>query len=184
MLKLLTCPEIARRSGYSRMHIARLAQKNALPGERLLTAGGQYRYECTPKMIRWMRLMRTRRGTGYMRDSCFIFRKYYTRSCAAVGGDRGVALREIACLLEEVDERILEILEMGPEPTLDEYNALQDCLRPAVIGLINRDKTVTKLMSALEPAQPAKPKGQAKRTAPSQPVTAGKSKTTRAPVPG
>jgi hypothetical protein len=181
MPKLLTCPEIARRSGYSRMHIARLAQKNALPGERILTAGGQYRYECAPKMVRWMRLMRTRRSSDQMRDSCFIVRKYYSRSTAAVVGDRGVALWEITCLLEEIDERILEVLEGGPEPTRQEYDTLLRCLGPAIAGLTKCHETIAKAMGA--PAPTPQPKGQAKRTAPSQPVTAGKSKTTRAPVP-
>jgi hypothetical protein len=66
MPKFLTCPEIARRSGYSRMHIARLAKQGRLPGERIVTAGGQYRYACTPEMLRWMRLMRTRHRGGLM----------------------------------------------------------------------------------------------------------------------
>ena len=180
MPKFLTCPEIARRSGYSRMHIARLAKEGRLPGERIVTAGGQYRYACTPEMLRWMRLMRTRHRGGLMPPSSLVFRRFRPRSSAAVGRDRGVAIWEIDCLLEEVDERIVEVLSMGPPPTAEEYTSLLQCLRPAVLGLAKREATITKLMSHV-PSATAQPKGKSKRSGPLPPVKEARSRTTREP---
>jgi DNA ligase-1 len=157
-----------------------LAKEGRLPGERIVTAGGQYRYACTPEMLRWMRLMRTRHRGGLMPPSSLVFRRFRPRSSAAVGRDRGVAIWEIDCLLEEVDERIVEVLSMGPPPTAEEYTSLLQCLRPAVLGLAKREATITKLMSHV-PSATAQPKGKSKRSGPLPPVKEARSRTTREP---
>jgi hypothetical protein len=89
-----------------------------------------------------------------------------------------VAIWEIGCLLEEVDERIVEVLSMEPPPTAEEYTSLLQCLRPAVLGLGKREAAITKLMSH-GPSATAQPKGKSKQPASSLPVKEGRSRTTR-----
>ena len=73
MPTLLTCPEIARRTGYSRMQITRLAGLDQIPGGRTITKGGQLRYELTPALAEWIRVMRRRPTKVTRLDSgCFI----------------------------------------------------------------------------------------------------------------
>lgn len=55
MARLLTCPQLATLTGYSRMQLVRWAQDDRIPGKRIITKGQQYRYEFTPELKEWIK---------------------------------------------------------------------------------------------------------------------------------
>ena len=122
MPKYLSCPEIARRMGYSRMQVARWAKNNMIPGSRIITQGYHYRYELTPTLAAWIRIRR-RKG-----------RERHMGLVGAVGideqGNRVVPC-EIIC--EEINELISEIVRRigdisPPNPTPHQEGC--SCLHP------------------------------------------------------
>lgn len=49
----LSCPELARLTGYSRMQIQRLARANRIPSRRI-TSGGRYRFHPDDALQEWI----------------------------------------------------------------------------------------------------------------------------------
>ena len=128
MPKYLSCPEIARRMGYSRMQVARWAKNNMIPGSRIITQGYHYRYELTPTLAAWIRIRR-RKG-----------RERHMGLVGAVGideqGNRVVPC-EIICeeineLISEIVRRIGDISPPNPTPTPAQLRTLDERLAESI----------------------------------------------------
>ena len=124
MAKYLTCPEIARRIGYSRMQVARWAKENRIPGTRIVTAGGHYRYKLDPLLTKWIRLRRRQGREPWMGFSGALEVKHPAKR--VISGQQ--ICREIDELLDEIGHRVLEIALPNPIPTQAELKALDDRL--------------------------------------------------------
>lgn len=163
--KLLTCPEIARRIGRSRGHVARLAKQTRIPGDRITTAGGHYRYELTPDLAEWMHKVRcpSRRKKKYKME-------FFTLICRASrredGSDTALVCEEIGDFVGEIEERV-EVL-LNRRPSILTVRQLREALLPAISRLIVIDQRLQKRLPAKdgsqttpEPAPPSQAPGSA-----------------------
>lgn len=145
MPTMLSCPEIARRTGYSRMHVNRLARQNKIPSERTITKGGHFRYELTPDLAEWIRVMRARPKYGRLLDSDFYMFGCRTSKKRERARDRVVITEEIGLLLKEIDRRTTEFLNIEPDATNDEIAMLRKIMVPAILELMRLDTNVADL---------------------------------------
>ena len=145
MPTMLSCPEIARRTGYSRMHVTRMARKNEIPGERIITKGGHFRYELTPELAEWIRVMRARPRYGRLLDSDFyMFARRANKKRERVR-DRVVITEEITLLLKEIERRVSEFLDIEPDATNDDITKLRKIMVPLIMELMRLDTNVADL---------------------------------------
>lgn len=138
---LLTCPDIARRTGYSRMQITRLAGLDQIPSERIITKGGQYRYELTPHLAEWIRVRRRRPPKITRLDSGgFIL------GCRAQKGPRqrntAMILEEMKLFTKEIRSRVTEVQDQCPSN--EEHEILRDTLHTCIMALIRCSEAMRK----------------------------------------
>lgn len=139
--KLLTCPEIARRVGRSRGHVARLAKQSRIPGDRITTAGGHCRYELTPDLAEWMHKVRCppRRKKKFKME-------FFTLICLASrredGSDTALVCEEIGDFVGEIEERVEVLLKR--RPSILTVRQLREALLPAIGRLIVIDQRLQK----------------------------------------
>lgn len=127
--KYLSCPEIARRIGYSRMQVTRWAKVHMIPGIRHITPGKQYRYELTPELAAWIRL---RRRQGRERPWMGFMGALDSDKPAKRVISGKIICREIDELLEEIERRVAEITIPNPVPTEAELRALHERLTRSI----------------------------------------------------
>jgi len=139
MPKYLTCPEIARRIGRSRGHVARLAKLNKIPADRITTAGGHYRYELTPDLAEWMHKVRCppRRKKKFKME-------YFTLICRASrredGADTALVCEEIGDFVGEIEQRVEVLLKR--KPSILTVRQLKQALDPAICRLLQLDRSL------------------------------------------
>lgn len=167
--KLLTCPEIARRIGRSRGHVARLAKQSRIPADRITTAGGHYRYELTPDLAEWMHKVRCppRRKKKFKME-------FFTLICRASrredGSDTALVCEEIGDFVGEIEERVEVLLKR--RPSILTVQQLAEALLPAISRLIVIDQRLQKRLpkrpkaedgsqTTPEPAPPSQAPGNA-----------------------
>lgn len=137
--KLLTCPEIARRTGYSRVHVARLARQNRIPGDRITTKGGHYRYETAPGLAEWMhKIRRPSRERIYRNPEYFMCRARRQPH----RGDTALVCEEIGDFVQEIIVRVNTIVTRGP--SLLTIRQIKEALHPAIQELIKLDLNLRK----------------------------------------
>lgn len=134
--KLLTCPEIARRIGRSRGHVARLAKQSRIPADRITTAGGHDRYELTPDLAEWMHKVRCppRRKKKFKME-------FFTLICRASrredGSDTALVCEEMGDFVNEIAERVNVLLKRMPSVLT--MRQLREALFPAIVRLMQLD---------------------------------------------
>ena len=144
--KYLSCPEIARRSGYSRMQITRLARRNEIPSERMVTPGGHIRYEMTDELAEWIRVMRGRpQFTHRLRSGAYVFGRRVERLPRKRDG--AIIVEEITGFLEEIESRVTELLSRDPVATKEEVGQLVDTLKPVIFHLMMTDSHLCNLLN-------------------------------------
>ena len=134
MPKFLTCPKIAQRTGYSRVHVARLARQNGIPGDRITTRGGHYRCELTPGLAEWIHKIRCpARGRIFRNPEYFMCRARRQPH----RGDTALVCEEIGDFIEEIAERVSALLKRKPSGLT--IRQVSEALSPAIIRLMKLD---------------------------------------------
>lgn len=137
MPTFLMCPEIARRIGYSRMHVTRLAKQGRIPDERMKTKGGQRRYELTPQLAEWIRVMRRRPRHGKVLDTNF-----YVLGCwgpkKPLPRTTDLIFEEMLLLTREIRYRVQELKRQNP--SAEDMLILGDTLHSCASALLEEFK--------------------------------------------
>lgn len=118
------------------MQITRLAGLGRIPGNPIITNGGQFRYELTPQLAEWIRVMRRRPTKVTRLDSDF-----FMLGCRARKGKRQrtapVILDEMKLFTKEILARVKEIQEQPAGK--DDEDVLLRTLHQCIMALIERD---------------------------------------------
>jgi hypothetical protein len=132
------------------MQITRLARLNRIPGERIITKGGQFRFQMSPQLAEWIRVMR-RRPTKVTRleSDSFIL------GCRARRGPRQgntpIILNEMKSYTREILACVKEIQDHVAFKKYEEV--LLRTLHQCIMALIERDYEIRKIPQNAE-AQP------------------------------
>lgn len=123
------------------MQITRLARLDRIPSERIITKGGQYRYELTPPLAEWIRVMRRRPPKITRLNS-----GGYILGCRAQKGppqrNTAMILDEMKLFTKEILARVKEIQEQCPSN--EEYEILRDTLHTCIMALIRCSDSMRK----------------------------------------
>jgi hypothetical protein len=144
MTTFLSCPEIARRIGYSRMHVTRLAHEGQIPGERIITKGGQFRYPLNPQLAEWIRVMRRRPRHGKVLDSGFYILGRRA-SKTPQSRDTGIICEEMLGFVKEIDARMKEITLHEQQPSDEEVGRLAGAVRTCIMDLVRTHGSLARL---------------------------------------
>ena len=123
------------------MQITRFANLGHIPGERVITKGGQFRYELTPALAEWIRVMR-RRPTKITRldSGCYIL---------GSRARKGPRQKNTATLFDEMKLFTKEILARVKEaqdesPSNEQHEILRDTLHTCIMALIRCSEDMRK----------------------------------------